>query len=253
MGWHCKRDLRITLGESKALLNGGLFCCLFMMNLNVKSLFDQAAQDYDRTRRQFIPCFDAFYGMALILLPERKGLRVLDVGAGTGLLSGLIRAQRSDLHLTLADVSEAMLAKAQQRFANDAQVDYQVADFVLDNLKGSYDVVVSALALHHTPQSQLKAVFAKIYAALNPGGMFINADQVLGNTPENEAHYEAIWQAEVLKRGASQQDLNMAIERMKADRTATLENQLDWLCEVGFQHVECWFKEYRFAVYSGVK
>ena len=91
------------------------------------------------------------------------------------------------------------------------------------------------------------------FAALNPRGMFINADQVLGNTPENEARYEAIWQAEVLKRGASQQDLNMAIERMKADRTATLENQLDWLREVGFQHVECWFKEYRFAVYSGVK
>ena len=253
MGWHCKRDLRITLGKSKALLNGGLFCCLFVMNLNVKSLFDQAAQDYDCTRRQFIPCFDAFYGSALVLLPERQGLRVLDVGAGTGLLSGLIRAQRPDSHLTLADVSEAMLAKAQQRFTNDAQVDYQVADFVLDNLKGSYDVVVSALALHHTPQSQLKAVFAKIYAALNRGGMFINADQVLGNTPENEARYEAIWQAEVLKRGASQQDLNMAIERMKADRTATLENQLDWLREVGFQHVECWFKEYRFAVYSGVK
>ena len=129
MGWHCKRDLRITLGKSKALLNGGLFCCLFVMNLNVKSLFDQAAQDYDCTRRQFIPCFDAFYGSALVLLPERQGLRVLDVGAGTGLLSGLIRAQRPDSHLTLADVSEAMLAKAQQRFTNDAQVDYQVADF----------------------------------------------------------------------------------------------------------------------------
>ena len=223
------------------------------MASDVKTLFDRAAQDYDRTRRQFIPCFDAFYGMALALLPAREPLHVLDVGAGTGLLAGLIRARRPDVRLTLADVSEAMLAQAQQRFAGDTRVDYQVADFVAGELAGSYDGVVSALALHHTPQDKLKAVFAKIHAALKPGGIFINADQALGNTPENEAHYEAVWRADVLARGATQADLNMAIERMKADRTAMLENQLTWLREVGFQQVECWFKEYRFAVCSGVK
>ena len=218
-----------------------------------KSLFDRAAQDYDRTRRQLIPCFDAFYGMALSLLPDRPNLRILDVGAGTGLLSGLIRAQQSESQLTLADVSEAMLAKAQQRFANDTQVSYQIVDFIDGELTGNYDAVVSALALHHTPQDQLKAVFAKIHTVLQPDGIFINADQVLGNTLENEAAYERHWRAAVLASGAGQAVLDMAIERMKADRTATLDHQLMWLREIGFQHVECWFKEYRFAVYSGAK
>lgn len=219
----------------------------------IKELFDRAAQDYDQSRRQLIPCFDAFYGTALALLPERPNLRVLDVGAGTGLLSGLIRAQRPDAQISLVDVSEAMLAMARQRFAGDEAVAYEVADFVEGELHGNYDVVVSALALHHTPQAQLKAVFAKIYGALKPGGSFINADQVLGNTTDNEATYERVWRAAVVANGITPDVLANAIERMKADRTATLDGQLTWLREVGFQQVECWFKEYRFAVYSGVK
>lgn len=219
----------------------------------IRDLFDRAAQDYDQSRRQLIPCFDAFYGMALALLPDRPQLRVLDVGAGTGLLSGLIWAQRPDAQLTLMDVSEAMLAMARQRFAGDSAIDYAMVDFIDDALLGNYDVVVSALALHHTPQPKLKAVFEKIYGALKSGGIFINADQVLGNTPENEAAYERVWRAAVVANGITPEVLAGAIERMKADRTATLDDQLAWLREVGFQQVECWFKEYRFAVYSGVK
>src|SRR5260370_32167566 len=47
----------------------------------------------------------------------------------------------------------------------------------------SYDAVVSALALHHLPDSGKRHLFADIFKYLTSGGVFINADQVGGETP----------------------------------------------------------------------
>jgi tRNA (cmo5U34)-methyltransferase len=56
-------------------------------------VFDAHAAAYDAMRRRFIPCFDAFYGTALRLIADwttGEPFRVLDLGAGTGLLSAMI-------------------------------------------------------------------------------------------------------------------------------------------------------------------
>ena len=49
----------------------------------IGALFDEAARDYDQSRRQLVPCFDAFYGMVLDLIPyeQEVPIRVLDLGA----------------------------------------------------------------------------------------------------------------------------------------------------------------------------
>jgi len=223
--------------------------------MDIQALFDGAAQDYDRTRPQYIPCFDDFYTTALNLIPQDTGtpMQVLDIGAGTGLLSGLVVAAFPNAALTLVDVSPAMLSKARERFAANPTVQYLALDFVDEPLVGAYDVVVSALALHHTPQAALKNVFQKIFGVLRNGGIFINADQILGSTPENEKKYEDVWLKGVKARGCTDRDIEIAVERMKADRTATLQDQLNWLSAAGFVQVDCWYKNYRFAVYSGQK
>jgi tRNA (cmo5U34)-methyltransferase len=228
---------------------------VIIIDVDIKALFDSAAQDYDRTRSQYIPCFDELYGTALELIPHDKhaNIKVLDIGAGTGLLSGLVAAAFPKACITLADISTEMLSKAKDRFGSNLNVQYLVLDFINAPIVGKYDVVVSALALHHTPQEKLKSVFQKIFDALENGGCFINADQTLGSTPENEAKYAQAWLNGTKAKGCTDRDIEVAIERMKADKTATLQNQLNWLSESGFIHVDCWYKSYRFAVYSGQK
>ena len=223
--------------------------------MDIKALFDTAAQDYDRTRPQYIPCFDEFYNTALELIPHGRHahIKVLGLGAGTGLLSGLVAAAFPNAAITLADISAEMLSKAKERFAENPMIEYRVLDFVDEPLIGTFDVIISALALHHTPQDKLKTVFQKIFGALQAGGYFINADQTLGTTPENEEKYAQAWLNGVKAKGCTDRDIEIAVERMKADRTATLQDQLKWLSEVGFVHVGCWYKNYRFAVYSGRK
>ena len=223
-----------------------------MSAIDVGVLFDKGAQDYDRTRRQYIPCFDDFYGTALQLLPaDRAGLHVLDLGAGTGLFASLARPLLPSACFTLCDISENMLAQARKRFAKDAGVDYLIANYVDEALPGKYDVIISALSIHHTPHARLPFVFANVFNALKADGIFINADQALGSTPRNEALYEQQWLAGVRAKGCTEVDIAIAQERKKADKTATMEQQLIWMRDAGFVNVDCWYKNYRFAVYSG--
>lgn len=222
----------------------------------IRSGFDAAAGGYDQARRQLIPCFDGFYGQALDLIPFRSDerFRVLDLGAGTGLLSALIQERFPQAQLTLVDVAEAMLAKARQRFAGMAgQCEFIVADYTSAPLPKRFDLVVSALSIHHLADPLKAALFQRLYDALPDGGMFINADQVLGATPEIEQIYRDVWVQQVRQRGASEATLDAAFERMKEDRMALLADQLAWLEKAGFRQVDCWYKSYSFVVYSGRK
>ena len=53
--------------------------------------------------------------------------------------------------------------------------------------------------------------------------------------------------------GATEAQINIALERMKADRYAPLATQLTWLERIGFVNVNCWYQNYRWAVFSGEK
>lgn len=223
--------------------------------MRIIDLFNQSAQTYDQNRRLLIPCFDDFYGTALQLLPEHdRPLRVLDIGAGTGLLSSMIAKLRPNAQLVLVDLADQMLAKAAERMAADLTRITIVRRNMLDIADlGQFDLVVSSLAIHHLTHVAKQQLYQTIFHSLLPGGRFINADQVLGPTVAIEARYEAIWQAGARANGVSEAELAASIERCKQDINATLDLNLAWLEMAGFQEVNCWYQWYRFAVFSGDK
>jgi tRNA (cmo5U34)-methyltransferase len=203
-----------------------------------------------------VPCFDDFYATAVERLQRALGPEpeIVDLGAGTGLLSFFVAEAMPGARFTLVDVSEEMLSRARARFAASAhRFTFVVADFGGWQFPSPCDAVISALAIHHLEDGEKQALFARIHAALRPGGIFVNADQMLGTTPTTEAIYDETWLRGARARGVPENDLAAAIERMRADRTATLEDQLAWLRRAGFADVDCWFKHYRFAVYSGMR
>jgi len=222
----------------------------------IKAIFDTWAQTYDRSRRQLVPCFDDFYNTALEQLPfaPDAAFRVLDLGAGTGLLSLFVSNAFPHARLTLVDIAPQMLERARERFAQAGdRFQFIVADYADALPEGEFDAVVSALSIHHLTDEQKSALFRKIYDRLTRGGVFVNAEQVLGATPEIDAQYQATWLRQVRARGVDDADLAAAIDRMRADRTAPLDAQLEWLRQAGFRNVNCWYKFYRFAVYAGCK
>ncbi len=222
--------------------------------MTVATLFDLAAQRYDHTRRQLVPCFDDLYGAALQLLPPQQSqpFRVLDLGAGTGLLAAMIAAHYPNAHLTMVDLAEEMLARAAERMAPYSErMRILPMDMTHVGTLGPFEVVVSALAIHHLADAQKQALFHDIATILTPGGRFIHIEQIRGPTPAIEDQYEAIWQAAARTKGVGEADLAAARQRMLYDQTVPLTLQLHWLTEAGFEHINCWYQWYRFATYSG--
>ena len=227
--------------------------------MTVGSLFGEAARDYDRARRQLVPGFDRFYGAVLESVPFMEGqeIKVLDLGAGTGLLSAMVAEKFPRSRVTLVDISVEMLRVARQRFIREpGRFEFRTMDYARKSLPsedGGYDLVVSALSIHHLTHGDKKELFGKVRRSLAVGGYFVNADQIAGDTPEEEMRFRDWWLGRVREAGVSERVLAAALLRMRADRNATLGAQLVWLREAGFGEVDCRYKDHRFAVYSGKK
>jgi tRNA (cmo5U34)-methyltransferase len=226
------------------------------MHASARHVFDTTASHYDRDRARLIPGFDSFYRWAVDLIPAHAAsheAKIVDLGAGTGLLSAFVRARMPRAHLHLIDISEAMLAKARHRFAGETNMRFEVADYASAALPGELDAVVSALSVHHLTDQSKRDLFARIYQSLKPRGVFINAEQVLGPTPELESRYKALWLEQVRGLGAGEDQIAESLFRQQQDRCAPVEAQLAWMREAGFADADCWFKEGRFAVLAGTR
>jgi tRNA (cmo5U34)-methyltransferase len=212
------------------------------------------ASTYDRERRRLVPCFDEFYGTVGELIarfcPEAP--RILDLGAGTGILSAAIAEREPAARLHLLDASAEMLGEASKRLSGrQVQVSVQPLDAELP--AGPYHAIVSALAIHHLDDAGKRRLYARIFSALMPGGLFINAEQICGGSVRLQTLFEAVHLDRARALGSSDAEIAGAIQRMSYDRCSTMEDQIRWLKEIGFEDVDCFYRSFRFAVFGGWK
>lgn len=113
-------------------------------------------------------------------------IKVLDIGAGNGMLSELILNYYPNAEITMLDFSPEMLESASMYFEknsiNDDNIKYIIVDFITDELPNeTYDLVISSYALHHIrSEDNLKELFMKIAKVLNDNiGTFICVDMYL--------------------------------------------------------------------------
>ena len=221
---------------------------------DIQRMFDAISKEYDQQRRKFIPCFDDFYGVTVsAATTNTANPNILDIGAGTGLLSSFLIKRYPNATFTLIDISEKMMEIAKKRFSNYPNVKFIIEDYTKYNFTEKYDIVASALSIHHLEDDNKKALYKKIHSVLSRNGVFINADQVHGETPFIETFNKTIWKQSIENSSLSMEEKLAGYERIKLDKESTLNEQIEWLNNIGFTDVSCIYKYYHFAVMFGRK
>jgi len=216
------------------------------------AFFDVRAAGYDDHMCKNVftdTSFVHFYGAIATQIPEtNEALQILDLGCGTGLEIAPLLQRAPNALLTAVDLSEAMLALLAERY--QAQMDQitLVADSYLTMPLGTqrYDYIISAMTIHHLLHGPKRQLYAKIYAALKPGGKYIEGDAV--TTAALEAAFLAeytrqVEQAPPAEDGAYHIDVPFSID-----------TQRELLLSVGFNHFDLLWQldesaEWNHAVY----
>jgi tRNA (cmo5U34)-methyltransferase len=109
---------------------------------------------------------------------------------------------------------------------------------------------VSSLAIHHLADDDKRALFVRIANVLEPGGVFVHLEQVRGPDEVREQWYADAHERSARASGSDDEEWSGAVERMRADRSATLDVQLGWLRVANFFCSDVIAKDWRFVVYA---
>jgi len=179
------------------------------------------------------------YAALLEALPGSVG-RVLDLGCGDGEVTARLLERQPGIEAIACDFSAEMLGRARERFANAPSVN--VVEHDLDESLpkdwGTFDAVVSAFAIHHVVDERKWALYGEVFDRLAPGGMFCNLEHVASATAE-------LHEAFLILIGKS------LAEDDPSNKLVSVEAQLQWLRDLGFEQVDCQWKWREMALLAG--
>lgn len=223
--------------------------------MGIKEQFNLVADEYDQNRKKFIPCFEDFYinTTDLILSNIAEPKQVIDLGAGTGLLTYFWYQNCPNSKYMLIDIADEMLSVAQKRFQGIENISYQTANYVDTLPNNGFDVAISALSIHHLENDDKIKLFSKLYEKLPDGGLFVNYDQFCADQPEIEEWFDKYWESQWLKSDLTRKDIELAMERKKLDRECSVEREIGMLTDSGFKTVKCIYSNYKFSVIVAIK
>ncbi len=216
----------------------------------IEKQFSAIAREYDSGRRKFIPCFEDFYKNTTDFIVSAMNTPggILDLGAGTGLLTMYYYQHFPHSKYLLVDIAKPMLAVAEERFRGIANIAYSCADYSQTLPDGPFDLIVSGLSIHHLENDRKRSLFNNIRQKLTAGGVFVNYDQFCADTPEISEKFDRYWIKQLHQSGLSDEELSQWNERRKLDRECSLNDAITMLKNCKFSNVDCVYSCQKFSV-----
>jgi tRNA (cmo5U34)-methyltransferase len=166
------------------------------------------------------------------LIPAAPGLKILDLGCGTGPELDEIFKIYPTVRVTGIDLAEKLLEKLAEKHADrKSQLDLVLADyFEYDFRENTYDVALSVQSLHHFTHQEKIGLYKRLYASLKPGGFYIESDYMVADQETEDFHF-----AEA-RRIRSEEGKEEGYYHY--DTPCTVANQVALLQQAGFAPVE---------------
>jgi tRNA (cmo5U34)-methyltransferase len=234
----------------------------------LKSCWQSVANEYDerslwnKGERQT----HLFYLEALLLLKKQPCHSFLELGCGTGFFTESFYKIFPDINGLLVDGSSAMLSIATDRIKTiGGQAGYlckplQELD-ILHDLIHPFDIVFSALTIHHLAAAEKRTLFDKIYNRLQTDGCFILYDIFKSTDDQANSLFEQLSCLHMREKLKLILNLDIDIDELslgsiiskdrankvsEGDCESSVEDHLIWLKEAGFSHVCTFYQENRF-------
>jgi tRNA (cmo5U34)-methyltransferase len=130
--------------------------------------------------RSEVPDYERLQAETAAATEGVDGNSILELGTGTGETASRILAAHPGARLHGIDASARMLASARSALP-EVLFDVQRLEDPLP--EGPFDLVVSALAVHHLDGPGKRDLFARVAGVLVPGGRFVLGDVVVPEDP----------------------------------------------------------------------
>lgn len=221
----------------------------------ITNQFNSDAKAYDSKRRVFIPCFDDYYITSTKFIADiiNEPNRVLDLGAGTGLLTSFWYHEFPDADYVLDDISIEMLNMAKARFRDVPNVDYVTDNYNESLPSGEFDAIISALSIHHLDDTEKQSLFHKVFDKLPDGGVFVNYDMFNADTKEMTNQYNRYWENAVLHCDLPVVDIEHWQKGRSIDKECSVTEEIAMLRAAGFKNVNCIYSNLKFCVILAIK
>jgi tRNA (cmo5U34)-methyltransferase len=133
--------------------------------------------------RAEVPAFDELQERVAAATSGLAVKRMLELGTGTGETSRRVLERYPRARLTGIDVSQAMLGRARTELQAE-QVEDLIVQGIQDPLpEGPFDLVFSALTVHHLDGPAKSELFGGLAGVLRSGGRFVMGDVVVPDDP----------------------------------------------------------------------
>lgn len=211
------------------------------MSHSVRRHLRLAVEEYDASIRVFVPGYEDMIRTAADAVAAVEPSLALDLGAGTGALSEALLERPGVGVVEVVDVDGEMLAGARSRLARFGDR----ARFALRSFHAPLPrcgAVAASLSLHHVPALDEKAaLYRRIFLALSPGGVFVNADVTMPEPgPRRDGSYRE-WADHLVASGVPEERAWRLFDEWALEDTYfPLEDELRLLGEAGFEAERLW-------------
>ena len=175
-------------------------------------------------------------------LKNHKVSKIVDLGIGTGLTAERILRFVPKAGLVAVDFSDQMIKGAEKKLAS-YNVKYIFGDYSEIDFGKDFDIVTSVIGIHHQNTEGKKKVFKKVYDSLKKGGVFIFGDLVTYKNKEQAGYSDAKHYHHLVENAEDEKSLKeWAYHHKFLNDLATVEDQIEWLKQVGFKKVSVKFQ-----------
>jgi ubiquinone/menaquinone biosynthesis C-methylase UbiE len=194
--------------------------------------------------------------------------RILDLGCGDGILAATILQHYTNASGVLLDISEPMIQAAKDKLAKHYNLDFVLFDFGNSQwtervkAKGPFSVIISGFSIHHQTDKRKQEIYSEIFELLMPGGLFLNLENVSSSTDWVSKLFDDLFidslynmhlanGVEKTRQEVSEYWYNR--EDIEVNKLAPVEEQCNWLRQIGFSDVDCYFRILEIALFGGRK